>query len=63
MQLHRPSFFRWSDRHSARLFPHAESHCILKVSKALKVSKVSKVSKVLKVFKVFKVLKVFKVYF
>lgn len=49
--LHRPSFFRWSDRHSARLFPHAESHCILKVSK------------VSKVFKVFKVLEVFKVYF
>lgn len=66
MQLHRPSFFRWSDRHSARLFLHAESHCILKVSKALKVSKVSKVLKVFKVFKVskvFKVLKVFKVYF
>lgn len=49
MQLHRPSFFSKSDRHSARLFPHAESHCILKVSKA---------SKVLKVFKVFKVPKV-----
>lgn len=57
MQLHRPSFFRWSDRHSAILFPHAESHCILKVSKVLKVFKVFKVSKV------FKALKVFKVYF
>lgn len=60
MQLHRPSFFRWSDRHSARLFPHTESHCILKVPKA---SKVLKVFKVFKVSKVFKVLKVFKVYF
>lgn len=52
MQLHRPSFFSKSDRHSARLFPHAESHCILKVSKALKVYKASKVLKVFKVPKV-----------